>query len=43
MIMIRYPVLNQAITIGVTAPSSGVPNELHQVLKEACTRMEEQG
>ncbi|RXJ04368.1 LD-carboxypeptidase [Anaerobacillus alkaliphilus] len=41
--MIRYPALNQAITIGVTAPSSGVPTELHQVLKEACTRMVEQG
>ncbi|MCP8967775.1 S66 family peptidase [Ectobacillus ponti] len=41
--MIRYPRLPEATTIGVTAPSSGVRPELHDVLRLACRRMEERG
>ncbi|MFC0274202.1 S66 peptidase family protein [Metabacillus herbersteinensis] len=41
--MIKYPILQQGITIGVTAPSSGVPTELHELLKTACSRMEAKG
>lgn len=41
--MIQYPFLEKGSTIGVTAPSSGVPPELHDVLKSAITRMETNG
>lgn len=41
--MIKYPVLEKGTTIGVTAPSSGVPAELHELLKTACSRMETKG
>ncbi|TPE70070.1 S66 family peptidase [Halalkalibacterium halodurans] len=41
--MIRYPVLKEGATIGVTAPSSGVPKDLHDLVKAACERMEERG
>ncbi|MDZ5472379.1 S66 peptidase family protein [Bacillus sp. 31A1R] len=41
--MINYPFLEKGATVGVTAPSSGVPSELHDVLKTACNRMEEKG
>lgn len=41
--MIKYPMLNQLATIGVTASSSGVPVELHEVYRAACRRMEERG
>lgn len=41
--MIRYPFLQKGATIGVTAPSSGVPPELHGVLKAACSRMKKLG
>jgi muramoyltetrapeptide carboxypeptidase len=41
--MIKYPYLKQEATIGVTAPSSGVPSELHPVLQEALSRMKENG
>lgn len=41
--MIKYPFLEKDSTIGVTAPSSGVPTELHAVLKTAITRMETMG
>ncbi|WP_418300879.1 S66 family peptidase [Lysinibacillus fusiformis] len=41
--MINYPFLKEDMTIGVTAPSSGVPVELHDLLKTACTRMENKG
>lgn len=41
--MITYPSLKKGSTIGVTAPSSGVPGELHELLKLACRRMEERG
>ncbi len=40
--MIKYPMFEQG-TIGVTAPSSGVGNDLHHVLQEACNRMTERG
>ncbi|TCS94683.1 S66 family peptidase [Hazenella coriacea] len=41
--MIRYPFLTKGATIGITAPSSGVPTELHDMFKLACSRMEEKG
>jgi muramoyltetrapeptide carboxypeptidase len=41
--MITYPFLKQNATIGVTAPSSGVPAELHDLVKLACTRLEQDG
>jgi muramoyltetrapeptide carboxypeptidase LdcA involved in peptidoglycan recycling len=41
--MIRYPLLDKNATIGVTAPSSGIEVELHNMFKQACTRMEEYG
>ncbi|MEK5332652.1 S66 family peptidase [Lysinibacillus sp. FSL W8-0992] len=41
--MIKYPFLEVGATIGVTAPSSGVPSELHDLLKTACIRMEKEG
>lgn len=41
--MITYPILKNEATIGVTAPSSGVPSELHDILTQACTRMESRG
>lgn len=39
----RYPVLVPGATVGVTAPSSGVPNSLHELIKLACKRMEKKG
>ncbi|MCM3761567.1 LD-carboxypeptidase [Alkalihalobacillus oceani] len=41
--MIRYPFLNEGATIGVTAPSSGVKAELHQLLRLSFERLEAQG
>ncbi|MDQ0860860.1 S66 peptidase family protein [Bacillus sp. V2I10] len=41
--MITYPILKNEAKIGVTAPSSGVPSELHDILTQACTRMESRG
>lgn len=41
--MITYPFLKQGTTIGVTAPSSGVPAELHHLVKLACERLERDG
>lgn len=41
--MIKYPFLEKGATIGVTAPSSGVPTELHELLTTACIRMEQKG
>lgn len=41
--MIQYPTLEKEATIGVTATSSGVPTELHNMLKLACSRMEDRG
>jgi muramoyltetrapeptide carboxypeptidase len=43
MSIIKYPFLNHGATIGVTAPSSGVPTELHELLKTACNRLELKG
>ncbi|TXC91483.1 LD-carboxypeptidase [Metabacillus litoralis] len=40
--MIKYPLLEKHNAIGVTAPSSGVPLELHNMLQQALRRMEEQ-
>ncbi|WP_010277442.1 S66 family peptidase [Paenibacillus senegalensis] len=41
--MIRYPFLKKGTTIGVTAPSSGVKAELHDMLKLSFKRMETEG
>lgn len=41
--MITYPVLEKKATIGVTAPSSGVEAELHELVKGSCSRLEEKG
>lgn len=41
--MIRYPILEEGPTIGVTAPSSGVPSELHHLLKAAFSSLEKKG
>jgi muramoyltetrapeptide carboxypeptidase len=43
MNIVRYPVLKKGATIGVTAPSSGVNNELHELIKLACNRMDNKG
>ncbi|OIU71952.1 S66 family peptidase [Rossellomorea aquimaris] len=41
--MITYPYLNTRSKIGVTAPSSGVPSELHNLLRQSAARLEEKG
>lgn len=41
--MIKYPSLGEGATIGVTAPSSGVKAELHDMLKLSCSRMKMKG
>lgn len=41
--MIRYPFLNEKATVGVTAPSSGVNAEWHDLVKLACSRLETKG
>jgi muramoyltetrapeptide carboxypeptidase len=41
--MIHYPKLEKGTTIGVTAPSSGVEPELHELIELACSRMESNG
>ncbi|WP_456272540.1 S66 family peptidase [Bacillus sp. AK031] len=41
--MISYPKLKQEATIGVTAPSSGVPAELHDMFKNAIDKMSSRG
>lgn len=41
--MITYPSLKKGATIGVTAPSSGVPEYLHELIRLACSRMESRG
>ena len=41
--MIKYPFLPKGATIGVTAPSSGVPPELHDLVKHSCQKLEKKG
>lgn len=41
--MIRYPFLREGSTIGVTAPSSGVKEPLHELVKQAIGRLEAKG
>ncbi|MEF3305596.1 S66 family peptidase [Paenibacillus sp. GYB003] len=41
--MIRYPFLQERTTVGVTAPSSGVEETLHGLVKQAIGRLEEKG
>lgn len=41
--MIKYPVLERNATIGVTAPSSGVPKDLHVLLNSAFNSLEKKG
>lgn len=41
--MIRYPSFKTDATIGVTAPSSGVPQVLHSLIEAAQRRLEQEG
>jgi muramoyltetrapeptide carboxypeptidase len=41
--MIRYPIFKENAVIGTTATSSGVPEELHNMIRSACSRMESRG
>jgi muramoyltetrapeptide carboxypeptidase len=41
--MIRYPYLAEGVIIGVTAPSSGVEPELHNLVTQSINRMESMG
>ena len=41
--MITYPLLEAEAVIGVTAPSSGVGEELRELLELACSRMRQNG
>ncbi|WP_270180874.1 S66 family peptidase [Alkalihalobacillus sp. CinArs1] len=41
--MIQYPTLKNSAKIGVTAPSSGVPESLHTILREAIEKVEAKG
>ncbi|MFK9090837.1 S66 peptidase family protein [Bacillus salipaludis] len=41
--MITYPHLKNGASIGVTAPSSGIPAELHKLVTIACNRLEQRG
>ncbi|WP_053366580.1 S66 family peptidase [Bacillus sp. FJAT-27245] len=41
--MITYPFLQKSLKIGVTAPSSGVPEELHGIVTQAVERLEAKG
>ncbi|GAF21613.1 muramoyltetrapeptide carboxypeptidase [Bacillus sp. JCM 19047] len=41
--MIRYPMFEKGAKIGVTAPSSGVPESLHHLLHAAIARMQQRG
>ncbi len=41
--MIRYPSLKEGATIGVTAPSSGVKVEFHDLLRLSFSRLEMKG
>ncbi|MGG0275814.1 S66 family peptidase [Bacillus rhizoplanae] len=41
--MIKYPFLQKGATIGVTAPSSGVDEALHNMFKQSCESMERKG
>jgi muramoyltetrapeptide carboxypeptidase len=41
--MIQYPYIKKGATIGITAPSSGVQTELHEMIKLACSRMKSKG
>ncbi|SEB49105.1 S66 peptidase family protein [Paenibacillus sp. GP183] len=41
--MIKYPYLDEGAMIGITAPSSGVQVEFHEMFKLACSRLEMKG
>lgn len=41
--MITYPILQKGATVGVTAPSSGIPDELHSMFKQSLVSMENKG
>lgn len=41
--IIQYPHLKERATIGITAPSSGVEEKAHPLLRAACKRLEEKG
>ncbi|XRG78661.1 S66 peptidase family protein [Rossellomorea sp. GAMAL-10_SWC] len=41
--MIKYPVLKSGATIGITAPSSGLKVQFHELIKQSINRMERDG
>lgn len=41
--MIRYPILREGAVIGTTAPSSGVEESMHELIREASRRLESEG
>ncbi|MWV46442.1 LD-carboxypeptidase [Paenibacillus sp. HJL G12] len=41
--MIRYPILKEGAVIGSTAPSSGVEQSMHGLIREAVSRLESAG
>ncbi|MCJ8012876.1 LD-carboxypeptidase [Paenibacillus sp. KQZ6P-2] len=41
--MIRYPLLKEGAVIGTTAPSSGVEESMHDLIREASRRLENEG
>ena len=41
--MINYPILKKGATIGVTAPSSGLETEFHDLMNQSIRRMESEG
>lgn len=41
--LITYPILHKGATVGVTAPSSGIPDELHSMFKVALNSIEDKG
>lgn len=41
--MIRYPILDEKATIGITAPSSGLPEEMHDLLESAIQNLKDEG
>ena len=41
--MIRYPVLEEKAEIGITAPSSGIPEEMHDLLESAIQNLKDEG
>ncbi|WP_088071889.1 S66 family peptidase [Gottfriedia luciferensis] len=41
--MIKYPILRSGATIGVTAPSSGLEDQFHELMNQSISRMKREG